>query len=241
MKTEINAYHGLSHRNWGKLTPLLFCSHNFSLKMRTENIIHFGLTFPPDFPLDEKSCKQLAKILLLYPRISIRKIKEIINNKELWQKVSFFSGKLECEISDISFPESETANENFEEQFISFLLELLCELFQVVYPVRDIAFKSFNQKLFSWITEFSFPLPYELRVIANTIEIPEENVYNIVYAMLFHRDMPEIKVLDYLRKYHKRLPIHQIDKLLDLYSAKTKSKPIASHIQLDMFSDNNHK
>lgn len=201
---------------------------------------HFGLTFPPDFPLDEKSCKHLAKILLLNPRISIRRAKDIINNKELWRKVSLLSNKLHCEISGISILESETKEKDFQEQFISFLLELLYELFQVVYPDHDIAFKSFKHKLFSWITEFSFPLPNELKVIANTIEIPEEHVHDSVYAMLFHRDMPPIKIFDYFRKYHKRLTMHQIDELLDLYSAKMKSKQVAAHIQLDMFSEINN-
>jgi len=201
---------------------------------------HFGLTFPPAFPLDDKSCKQLAKILLLNPRISIRKAKEIFNNKELWRKVSLLSHKLHCEISGISILESETNEKDFQQLFISFLLELLYELFQVVYPNQDIAFKSFNQKLFLWITEFSFPLPQELKVIANTIQIPEENVYDSVYAMLFHRDMPPIKIFDYFRKYQNLLSASQIDDLLDLYSAKTKSKQVATHIQLDMFSEINN-
>lgn len=238
MRTEIT-YDGLIHHNRGKLTPMLFCSQNRSMRMRTETKIHFGLTFPPAFPLDDKSCRQLAKILLLNPRISIRRAKEIINNKELWRKVSLLSNKLHCEISGISILESETKEKDFQEQFISFLLELLYELFQVVYPDHDIAFRSFQHKLFSWITEFSFPLPNELKVIANTIEIPEENVHDSVYAMLFHRDMPPIKIFDYLMKYQYLLSASQIDDLLDLYSEKTKSKHVA-YIQLDMFSDNNN-
>ncbi len=208
--------------------------------MRTETKIHFGLTFPPDFPLDEKSCKQLAKILLLNPRISIPKAKDIINNKELWRKVSLLSNKLHFEISGISIGESETMEKDFQEQFISFLLELLYELSQVVFPNQDIVYKSFNQKLFIWITEFSFPLPQELKVIANTIEIPEENVHDNVYTMLFHREMPAIKVFDYLRKYQNLLFASQIDDLLDLYLEKTKSKQVATYIQLDMFSEINN-
>lgn len=202
---------------------------------------HFGLTFPPDFPLDEKSSKQLAKLLLINSRISIRRAKEIINNKQLWKKVRLLYENLDCEISDISYPFSESKDKKFEEQFISFILELLYKLFQVVYPAQDMAFKSFMHKLFSWIIEFSFPLPNELNVIANTFKIPEENAHKIVYTMLFHQDMTALKVFDYLRKYHKLLIIHQIDELLDLYSAKTKTKPIASHMQLDLFSDNNLK
>ena len=194
---------------------------------------HFGLAFPSDFPLDVKSSKQLAKLLLINPRISILRAKEIINNKELWKKVKLLSENLDCEISDISFTALESKGKNFEEQFISFLLELLYELFQVVNPEQDIAFKSFKHKLFSLITEFSFPLPHELKVIANTMEIPEENVHDSVYAMPFHQNMPAIKVFDYLRKYHKRLTMHQIDELLDLYLAKSKPKQIVSHVQLD--------
>lgn len=39
----------------------------------------------------------------------------------------------------------------------------------------------------------------------------------------------------------KQLSIHKIDDLLDLYTTKSKSNINTTHIQLDMFSDNNHK
>ncbi len=205
------------------------------------NHIHFGLTFPLDFPLDEKSRKQIAKILLLNPRISVRKVKNIINDDKLWQRIRLLNEKLDCEISGMSFQESDPQGEKLEEQFISFLLELLYELFHVAFPDHAIVFKSFNQKLFSWIIEFSFPLPSELKIIADETDIALEDINDSVYSWLFHRDIPAIKVFDYLGKYRQQLSIHKIDELLDLYSAKSKSYTNTSHIQLDMFSDNNHK
>lgn len=205
------------------------------------NHIHFGLTFPPDFPLDEKSRKQIAKILLLNPRISVRKVKNIINDDKLWQRIRLLNEKLDCEISGMSLQESEPTGENREEQFISFLLELLYELFHVAFHDHAIVFKSFNQKLFSWIIEFSFPLPSELKIIADETDIPEEDINDSVYSWLFHRDMSAIKVFDYLGKYRQQLSTQKIDELLDLYTTKSKSNINTTHIQLDMFSDNNHK
>lgn len=203
--------------------------------------IHFGLTFPPDFPLDEKSRKQIAKILLLNPRISVRKVKNIIKDDKLWQRIRLLNEKLDCEISGLSLQESDPQGEKLEEQFISFLLELLYELFHVAFPDHAIVFKSFNQKLFSWIIEFSIPLPSELKIIADETDIPEEDINDSVYSWLFHRDIPAIKVFDYLGKYRQQLSIHKIDELLDLYSSKLKWNTNTSHIQLDMFSGDNHK
>lgn len=58
-----------------------------------ETHTHFGLTFPPDFPLDEKSRKQIAKILLLNPLISVRNVKNIINDDKLWQRIRLLNEK----------------------------------------------------------------------------------------------------------------------------------------------------
>lgn len=199
---------------------------------------HFGLNFPPEYPLDDKSCCQLSRILLLNPRISINKVKEIISNEMLWQKIKMLNEKIALDISDITLNESDLCECEQEEQLI---LELLYELFHITFPIDITIDKSFNQKLFNWIVEFSFPLPCELNIIAYDTDTPKEKVFDDIYSMLFHLDMPSIKVFDYLIKYHKLLSMHQIDELLDLYLTKSKLKQIDSHVQLDIFSENNHK
>lgn len=194
--------------------------------MRTEKKIFFGLTFPADFPLDEKSRHQLAKILLLNPRISVQKAKDILNNKVLWQKIKLLTDNLHCEISDISLldSETETKEKDSEEQFISYLLELLYELFQVASHDRDFAFKNFRHKLFSWIIEFSFPQSHEIKIIAAEIKVERCIVSKGIYDMIFDIHMQADKIFDYISKYYESLSIIQIDELLDLYSAKTCSE-----------------
>lgn len=207
--------------------------------MESENKIHFGLTFPADFPLDENSRHQLAKILLLNPRISIPKVKDILNINDLWEKVGLLTDKLHCQLTDISFPKSEANEVGSENQFSSIHLELLYELFQLTHPKEDIEFNNLRQKLFLWTIEFSFPLPHELEVIASAIKVPDETVSDTVYTMLFHKNMPAKKLLDYLGKYLKLLSTDKVDRLLDLYSTKTIKKHNVTYVQLDMFADNN--
>ena len=55
--------------------------------MRTDKQTFFGLSFSKDFLLEEKSRHQLAKIFFFNSPISVQKVKEILNNKVLWQKI----------------------------------------------------------------------------------------------------------------------------------------------------------
>lgn len=199
------------------------------------NSTHFGLTFPPDFPLDDKSCHQLAKILLLHPRITPGRAKYILNNQVFWQKIRFMSGKLYYKTSNFSFEEGTTKQKSLDDGFISFLLGLLFELFQVVCFIEDDGFKLFLHKLFSWIIEFSFPLPHELIEIADSLKVTKEVVRNDIHQMLFYTDMPAVKIFDYIGKYQKNISACQLDELLDLYLTKTKQA--ASSVQLELFTE----
>jgi hypothetical protein len=185
---------------------------------------HFGLTFPVDFPLNEKTCRQLAKILLLNPNISVQKAKDIINNAEFRSTAKLLSGNLQGELSENTLADFVSKNDCFEEKFIPFLLEMIYELVQVVYPNQDPAYKNFPQKLFSWIVEFSYPLPFEIKTIATEIKVSVDTVNKGIYNMLFDVEMPAEKIFDYIQKYCNQLSCLQIDELLDLYSLKKAGK-----------------
>lgn len=123
-----------------------------------------------------------------------------------------------------------------EDKFVSFLLGLLFELYQeVVCVVEDSTFEYFQHKLFAWIIEFSFPLPHELAEISGSLKVVKENVHIGIHEMLFHTDMPAVKIFDYIGKYQKEISAYEVDELLDLYLTKTKQA--ASSVQLELFTE----
>lgn len=200
--------------------------------MRTEMTL-FGLTFPIDFPLNDKSCTQLAEILLLNPKISVQKTKEIINDRMLWDKISLLITHLSCELQNVSFIDPETTVSKFS----SIRVELLHEIFQLGYPKEDFEFAIFKKKLLSWIIEFTFPLHHELKIIASSLKISEEEIFDLIFKMLFLKIMPLNKISEYLIKYKNQLTSAQLDELLDLYSYRWKS----TGVQLTLFDNQIHQ
>ena len=201
--------------------------------MGKENKIYFGLTFSDHFPLDEKSCNQLAKILLLNPQISIQKVKDILNERILWEKISLLINHLSCDLENVSFLNSEST----VSQLSSIQVELLHEVFQLGYPKEDFEFVVFKKKLLTWIIEFTFPLPPEIKIIASSLKISDNEISDSIYRMLFLKMMPSSKVKEYLNKYKDQITSTQLDELLDLYSFKSKSKGV----QLTLFVNQIHQ
>lgn len=201
--------------------------------METPENTYFGLSFPNNFPLKEIACRQLAEILLLNPRISVLKTKEIVKNRMLWEKISLLITQLSCDLKNVAFfnPESTVS------QLSSIQVELLHEIFQLGYPKEDFEFVVFKKKLLTWIIEFTFPLPTELKIIASSLKISEEKIFDLIFIMLFLKKMPLNKISEYLIKYKSQLTSAQLDELLDLYSYKWKS----TGVQLKLFDNKIHQ
>lgn len=201
--------------------------------MGTKNKIFLGLPFPANFPLNETACSQLAEILLLNPRISVSSAKDIISNHDLWAKINLLIEKLSCRLQNISLINVD----NIAGELSSIQLELLYELFHLAHPKEDFDFVIFKKKLLTWVIEFSFPLPEELIIIACALKVSEDKIFEIMYMMLFLKEMPSYKIIEYLKKYHQDIAPFQLEELLDLYSFKMKSTEKNSSMQLSIFPD----
>ena len=158
---------------------------------------YFGIKFSEDSPLNSKTKRQIAKLLLLNPDISVDETYHILNNHRMWSKIHPLIERLQCEPTRIIIQNQKSYEENSDE-------------------------KHFFLKLFQWVKEFSFPTIDEVNEIAILLDIPENYITVEFYLMLFSGEMPPAKIFDYLEKYSSELTKHLIDELLDLYTLKVQ-------------------
>lgn len=170
---------------------------------------YFGITFPADFPLDNKNQRQLAKLLLLNPYIPVGSARKIINNISLWLKISLLTDKLQCEISGIFMPYQKTEDYNSGENNY--------------------------YKLFRWVLEFTFPNLNEVKEIATKFNVPNDYVI-IEFLQMLHDDrMPPIKIIDFLVLFSTVLQDHSVDILLDLYLDKNTNNYINNPVSSSLY------
>jgi hypothetical protein len=177
--------------------------------MYKENI-HFGLTFPADYPLDGKTCHRLAKLLVSNPNTYPKEAIRILLNVHMWHSVDQLTNNLSVGLKKASRFDDNEEETNYRERL-------------------------FN-KLLAWIKLFSCPLPDELNEIAQICNgINESILFYQVAKIVCHESMHHQKIIDYLTKYatSTRLTPDMLNAILDSFGEKIKAMK-----SYDSFQDN---
>lgn len=169
---------------------------------------YFGLEFGEEFPLDQKTRRQLARLLFANPKTSPEEAIRIIRNFDKWSPIDILLEFLQEELKRIS----------------------QIDLYDFKEPkIRNLFF---DKSLF-WIKAFSCPTPEEIIEVALIFtNIPEIIFFNLIERVVSDDSMPPQKIIDYLTKYSSILPRKNIDALLDLYNLRMVAESSSDSIQL---------
>ncbi|MDP2089487.1 MAG: hypothetical protein Q8J84_08820 [Flavobacteriaceae bacterium] len=191
--------------------------------MNPMQITKFGLTFPQNFPLNEKTCEILAKQLFLNSNISTVKTKKLLNKSKQWEVLKFID--INKDLFDLTICIPELLNLTKQEEVDLLLAEGLAEAESEFLDKDDLILLKYRPKIIAWLQNFAFPKLSEITAIADELSILDrEKIVKYFRNLLYDEKLPKEKIVDYLLKYNKILSSKKIDRLLDLYNKKSQLK-----------------